>query len=103
MSRQFEVRQHPSKSSTLDFNCPVCGKPMRTTKLGYGCTGYPNCRFLIGEVAHKKLTEKQVKDLLTKGQTGLIKGFKKKDGNKFDAMLKLENGKIAFAFPPRNH
>lgn len=102
MSRPFEVRQHPGRSSVLNFNCPVCGKPMRTTKFGYGCTGYPNCRFLIGEVAHKKLTEKQVRDLLTKGQTGLIKGFKKKDGNKFDAMLKLENEKLAFAFPPRS-
>lgn len=26
----------------------------------------------------------------------------KKDGGKFDAILRLENGKIAFAFPPRN-
>ena len=60
-------------------------------------------KFLIGEVAHKKLTDKQISDLLTKGQTGVIKGFKKKDGGKFDAILKLENGKIAFAFPPRNY
>ena len=66
------------------------------------CTRYPECKFLIGEVAHKKLTDKQISDLLTKGQTGVIKGFKKKDGGKFDAMLRLENGKIAFAFPPRN-
>ena len=71
---------------------------MRKTKFGYGCTGYPECKFLIGEVAHKKLTDKQISDLLTKGQTGVIKGFKKKDGGKFDAMLRLENGKIAFAF-----
>lgn len=98
MNREFEV--HEKKASGL--TCPLCGKPLRKTKFGYGCTGYPECKFLIGEVAHKKLTDKQISDLLTKGQTGVIKGFKKKDGGKFDAMLRLENGKIAFAFPPRN-
>ena len=99
MNREFEV--HEKKASGL--TCPLCGKPLRKTKFGYGCTGYPECKFLIGEVAHKKLTDKQISDLLTKGQTGMIKGFKKKDGGKFDAMLRLENGKIAFAFPPRNY
>lgn len=103
MSRKFEVRQSSQGKAALDVNCPVCGKPMRTTKFGYGCSGYPSCRFLIGEVAHKKLTEKQVKDLLSKGQTGLIKGFKKKNGDKFDAILKLEDGKVSFVFPPRSN
>ena len=98
MNREFEV--HEKKASSL--TCPLCKKPLRKTKFGYGCTGYPECKFLIGEVAHKKLTDKQISDLLTKRQTGVIKGFKKKDGGKFDAILKLENGKIAFAFPPRN-
>ena len=52
---------------------------------------FPVCQEMFNETLAMMLDE------------GLIKGFKKKDGNKFDAMLKLENGKIAFAFPPRNH
>ena len=55
MSREFKV--HQSSRGALDLNCPVCGKPMRITKVGYGCSGYPDCRFFIGESAHKKLTE----------------------------------------------
>ena len=55
MSREFKV--HQSSRGALDLNCPVCGKPMRITKVGYGCSGYPDCRFFIGEIAHNKLTE----------------------------------------------
>lgn len=50
------------------------------------------------ERLHIKSSQKQVKDLVNKGKTEQIKGFKKKSGDKFDAMLRLENGKIAFAF-----
>ena len=35
--------------------CPVCGKPMRRMrskngKIYYGCTGYPQCKFLSWDV-----------------------------------------------------
>ena len=39
----------------LDGKCPDCGKPMRrmrskTGKIYYGCTGYPECKFLSWDV-----------------------------------------------------
>ena len=43
-------------------------------------------------MAGKKLTEKQIQSLIAKGRTGLIKGFKGKDGNKFSARLELDEG-----------
>ena len=44
----------------------------------------------------------QVKTLLTQKKTEVLKGFKSKTGNKFDAALRLtEDGKIAFDFPDR--
>ena len=52
------------------------------------------------EIAGKKLTEKQIHTLIAKGKTGVIKGFKSKKGNKFDARLKLgPECKAAFDFP----
>ena len=39
------------------------------------------------------------KELIAKGKTGLIKGFKSRKGSKFDARLKLdESWKAAFDF-----
>ncbi len=40
-----------SKPERLDGKCPECGKPMRhmrskSGKIYYGCTGYPDCKFL---------------------------------------------------------
>ncbi|KAA6326869.1 hypothetical protein EZS27_024076, partial [termite gut metagenome] len=41
-------------------------------------------------------------DLLTKGRTGIIKGFKSKAGKPFDAALKFdENYRVTFDFPER--
>ena len=51
------------------------------------------------KIASKKLTEKQIQTLISKGKTGLIKGFKSRKGSKFDARLKLDEGwKAVFDF-----
>jgi len=39
------------------------------------------------QIAKKRLTDKQIETLCTKGKTGLIKGFINKQGKPFDAML----------------
>ena len=36
--------------------------------------------------------------LLTKGRTQVLKGFRFKSDKKFDARLKLENGRVDFEF-----
>jgi conjugative transposon TraN protein len=47
----------------------------------------------------KQLSDREITDLLTKGKTGIIKGFKSKAGKIFDAALKFdENYKIVFDF-----
>lgn len=89
--------------------CPICGKPLKKQSWGVGCTGYKEgCKFSInGVIAGKKLTESNLKSLLEKGETGLIKGFKSKSGKIFDAKLKLEKNldsdgpayKMNFIFP----
>ncbi|MEC1177245.1 DNA topoisomerase [Metasolibacillus meyeri] len=81
--------------------CPSCGKgSMMDRKTFLGCSEYRNgCKFSINkEVAKKKLTEKQLADLITKGATGIIKGFTSKVGKKFDAKLVIKEKKVQFEF-----
>lgn len=90
-----------------DVHCPVCGGDIIVTPFGYGCSNYnkekeDSCRFVIGKIASVKLKEAQVKELLTRGKTGVIEGFVAKTGMKFDAPLKLtKEGQITFDFPEK--
>ena len=75
--------------------CPMCGGQIQKTSFGYGCMNYDqqdpqSCRFAIGTLAGRDLTEAQVKALLTGGRTETIRGFKSKTGKKFDACVALE-------------
>jgi DNA topoisomerase-3 len=82
--------------------CPKCKKGfIRKGEKNYWCTAYKEgCDFKIWlEKSGKNLTDNMVKQLLTKGKTPLLKGFKSKAGNPFDAALKLdENFKVVFEF-----
>lgn len=84
--------------------CPKCGRIMKAGSKNYYCPGYkqePACNFSVwNTIAGKTLTEAMVRDLLEKGKTNLIKGFKSKEGKNFDAYLILDKEcKIAFVFP----
>lgn len=91
---QFEF-QAPEESSIL---CTNCGNKLTKNKFSYDCS----CGFKINHViCGKDISEKDIKDLLTKKKTGIIKGFKAKNGKSFDAYLLYEDGKITFEFPKR--
>lgn len=85
-----------------DVSCPLCKGDIVQTPFGFGCANYskdnPNsCRFSVGKMAEKSLNEAQVKELLTYGRTSTIRGFKSKEGKKFDARVALnkdETGKV---------
>lgn len=50
----------------------------------------------------KQLSDKQIVELVTKRKTGLIKGFKGKNGKAFDASLVLdEQFNVGFSFPEK--
>ena len=81
--------------------CPKCKQGQIVEgKKAFGCTNYKSgCDFTIWkEVAHKTITAKQVTDLITKGKTSLLKGFKSKAGKDFEAYLVLKNCKVDFEF-----
>lgn len=86
--------------------CPDCGSAMIIKSYGCSCSGYDpqnpaSCRFMIGKIADKELNQTQVKELLTNHKTETIRGFKSKNGKRFDACLLLEkdeNGKHVIKF-----
>ena len=88
--------------------CPKCRVGIvRKTKMGAGCSRFKDgCTFSIwGEMNGKKLTEEHIRQLVTKGRTALIKGFRKKDGSgTYDARLAISGEfKIKLGFePPTN-
>ena len=94
--------EHVEAKKIKDVVCPLCGGDIIQTPFGYGCANYSkdnpdSCRFSIGKMAEKTLTESSIKELLTQGRTGTIRGFKSKTGKKFDARVALskdETGKV---------
>jgi len=91
-----------SGSGSTEFTCPVCKeRPLMKGKFGWYCAGKKEklCEFAIAaEIAHKKITDTNVKQLIEKGITKEISGFKSKTGNKFAAKLQLNEGKVDFLF-----
>lgn len=99
--------EHVEAKKVKDAVCPLCGGEILVTPFGYACAnrsrdGKEGCSFAIGRIAEKDLTESNVRELLTTGKTGTIRGFKGRSGKKFDACLELvkEEGsaKIQFDF-----
>ena len=88
------------------IRCPSCGGDIVTTAYGFRCIHYDrekedSCDFSVGKIAEKSLNVSQLTELITNGRTGTIRGFKSKNGKKFDACLCLEKdetGKHVFKY-----
>ncbi|WP_313030427.1 DNA topoisomerase 3 [Soonwooa sp.] len=70
----------PRKSTSIvweEEDCPKCKKSkLMKGKTAIGCSDFKVCGFKVGfEVFGKKLTEKQIVDLIKKGKTSKLKGF----------------------------
>lgn len=81
--------------------CPKCGQGFIVARKNfYGCTNYKNgcTQTFNGFFLKKKITPSQIKLLCTKGMTNTIKGFEAENGQKFDAKLALEEGKVKLEF-----
>jgi DNA topoisomerase-3 len=83
--------------------CPMCGKDVVRGKFGYGCMGYKEgCKFHISmHICGRNISISHARQLLESGQTCVIRGFVSKKGKKFDAALKLEDGRANFVFEDR--
>ena len=82
-------------------DCPTCKKGKLVDRKNFiGCNGYKDgCKFSIPKkIAEKSLTAKNIKDLIEKGKTTKIKGFKSKAGKPFEAELIIKEGQVKFNF-----
>ena len=86
-------------------DCPKCGSPVVETKKSYGCSAWKSgCKFAIWKtVSGKRISAAQARQLLTKGRTGQLKGFKSKAGKPYAAALVLdEEHKVRLEFGERS-
>lgn len=83
--------------------CPKCGsgRILFYPKVAK-CSNVDCTLTIFRNKCDKQLTDKQIVELVTKRKTGLIKGFKGKNGKAFDASLVLdEQFNVAFSFPEK--
>jgi len=100
--------QTPGKQATgaeVLGKCPNCGGKVVVGPKSYSCENRrQGCQFALWKtpICGKVLTPAQVKSLLKKGKTNLIKGFRSQKGKSFAAYLVWEEaakGKLKFEFP----
>lgn len=97
LTDDFKVRTDSSVSApegdSGSWICPRCKQgTVRYTPKGVGCSRWKEgCNFSVWrEQCGKKLSDSQIQELVIKGKTKVIKGFRKKDGSEtFEARLIL--------------
>ncbi len=88
----------------LTVKCPSCNSDLVMTTKACNCTG---CKFKIWlEFRGKKLTNKQIETIISKGKSVEIKGFKSKKNDStysmFVTLANKETGELGFEYPPRD-
>ena len=102
ISVQEEIQPKEKKESTPrkivaicweDENCPKCKESkLIKGKTAIGCSHFKGCGFKIPFVLFgKKLTEKQIQDLILKGKTTKLKGFTDHPESLSEGILRLDN------------
>ena len=102
-TRQITAELLDTKMTIADENaclCPKCkAAQVRLFPKVAKCLDEHCGLVIFRNISEKLLSDKQMKELLTKGKTAVIKGFKSKAGKLFDAALKFdENYWIVFDF-----
>jgi DNA topoisomerase-3 len=102
-TRQITAELLETKIAASDENTCLCPK-CKTAHVRFypkvaKCTD-ANCGLVVFcSISEKQLSDTQITELLTKGKTGVIKGFKSKAGKAFNAALKFdENYRVTFDF-----
>ena len=84
----------PSESVGL---CPRCRAEVVERRSAFSCTA---CHFAVPRrLAGRELSSSEVVDLLKRGKTGVLSGFRSKKKRRFRAALRLEDGEVRFTFP----
>lgn len=92
-----------SVSDSGHIPCPKCrtGRILFYPKVAK-CSNVDCPLTVFRNKGERQLTDRQITDLVTKGKTTLIKGFKSKEGKPFDACVTFDKDfRTVYEFPPR--
>lgn len=92
-----------SVTSGEQIPCPKCrsGRILFYPKVAK-CSNVDCGLTIFRNKGDKQLTDKQITELVTKGKTSLIKGFKSKEGKTFDAHVTFDKDfRTVYEFPPK--
>ncbi|MBQ2173835.1 MAG: hypothetical protein II453_01800, partial [Alphaproteobacteria bacterium] len=73
--------------------CPICGKPIITTRYGYKCQDNQKgsgCSFFVSEIGGVKITPDMIQLLATEGRTGTYTFTKKSGKGSYKAALAVD-------------
>ena len=98
IKKEKEIEIFASTKETIGY-CPICNGTLKENQKSYYCENWKECGFSIWkQFSGKKLSATLIKELLEKGYTKKLKGFKSKNGKNFDARLILEDNRVKFKF-----
>jgi DNA topoisomerase III len=98
VERVKKFEEDDSVARVTEIPSPTDGKPLRETLRGYKSQDGEVMIYKV--IANRKMDEKEVHDLLVKGQIGPLDGFRSKAGRPFSAVLRFnpETKKAEFVF-----
>lgn len=101
---KYQLENNSSAKKTFDLKCPKCGGRLIFMEWGVGCANYnsePKCTFKIFRKQRaKKLSDKNLSDLLLKGKTNTLTFKSVKKGISYTAYLTLKDtGECDLMFP----
>lgn len=93
-----ELESALEKYRETQEKCPKCGQFLKRQKKFIGCSNYPTCKFTLSlDFRGKKLTSKNIKDLLEGKKTKVTKIKSKGKETTYDAFVQLnEKGFVEF-------
>lgn len=80
-------------SENTELTCPICGRPVVTTRYGYKCQDNKKgsgCSFFVSEIGGVKITPDMIQLLATKGRTGTYTFTKKSGKGSYKAALAVD-------------
>lgn len=81
------------------MECRLCGGKMIENKKSWSCSNR-NCGLTIWkEIGRKEITRQIAEELMKNGKTGVLEGFRAKDGKVYSAALVVRNSKVELDFP----
>lgn len=92
LDMKMDTSRMKNVSKTIEMTCPKCGAPFIIYDKVCKCSDKEKCGFFFWRiVCQRRLTEKDIREILENGETAGKVKLKKKDGKTFEAKLTLNN------------